>query len=451
MPSGRSLEAGVLDPERHVLVQVATPTREGVEHYQDERYEIERLVGEINGRHSRIGLPVIHYLYQSLPFEELIPLYRAGDVMLVTPFRDGMNLVAKEYAAAHIDGDGVLVLSEFAGAAEELTDAVLVNPHDDRALQRAIRDAVEMHRHERRERMAGLRAQIRKRDVRGWASDFMDELRRSSNAGDAFGEIGRSGRFDDPAALAELVASSSRPLLIGLDVDGVLAPIVSHADHAALTTGVLGSMAKIASAPGVHVAVVSGRSVADLARFDFPPDVDLVGSHGMETNEQEIRPLDTAEQQRLDTLRALSVVAAESAGEGAWVEDKPASVALHVREVPADRAAAALDQLREAALDVDGRDASRTAARSSNCSRAATSKGEAIMRLAAEFDSAVTVFVGDDLTDEDAFSSLSATDVSVKVGDSDSAAAHRLHDTGAVAEWLRRLADKLGAPPHVRQ
>ena len=172
-----------------MLVQVATPTREGVEHYQDERHEIERLVGEINGRYSRIGLPVIHYLYQSLPFDELIALYRAGDVMLVTPFRDGMNLVAKEYAAAHIDGDGVLVLSEFAGAAEELTDAVLVNPHDDRALQQAIRDAVEMHRHERRQRMAGLRDQIRKRDVRGWAADYLAELRRSSNAGDASSTI----------------------------------------------------------------------------------------------------------------------------------------------------------------------------------------------------------------------------------------------------------------------
>ncbi|MGB7880776.1 MAG: trehalose-6-phosphate synthase, partial [Ilumatobacteraceae bacterium] len=149
------LESGQLDPERHVMVQVATPTREAVEHYQDERHQIERLVGEINGRYSRIGLPVIHYLYQSLPFDELIALYRAGDVMLVTPFRDGMNLVAKEYAAAHIDGDGVLVLSEFAGAADELTDAVLVNPHDDDALQQAIMTAVEMHRHERRERMEG--------------------------------------------------------------------------------------------------------------------------------------------------------------------------------------------------------------------------------------------------------------------------------------------------------
>jgi trehalose 6-phosphate synthase len=170
------LESGELDPERHVMVQVATPTREAVEHYQDERHEVERLVGAINGRFSRIGLPVIHYLYQTLSFDELIALYRAGDVMLVTPFRDGMNLVAKEYAASHIDGDGVLVLSEFAGAADELTDAVLVNPHDDHALQQAIVTAVEMHRHDRRARMAGLRAQIRKSDVQGWADRFLSEL-----------------------------------------------------------------------------------------------------------------------------------------------------------------------------------------------------------------------------------------------------------------------------------
>ena len=170
------LESGELDPERHVMVQVATPTREAVEHYQDERHEVERLVGAINGRFSRIGLPVLHYLYQTLPFQELIALYRAGDVMLVTPFRDGMNLVAKEYAASHIDGDGVLVLSEFAGAADELTDAVLVNPHDDHALQQAIVTAVEMHRHERRRRMAALRDQIRENDVQSWADRFMSRL-----------------------------------------------------------------------------------------------------------------------------------------------------------------------------------------------------------------------------------------------------------------------------------
>jgi trehalose 6-phosphate synthase len=170
------LDDGTLNTERCVMVQVATPTREGVEHYQNERHEIEQLVGEINGVHGRLGFPAIHYLYQSLPLDELVALYRTGDVMLVTPLRDGMNLVAKEYVTTRLDGDGVLVLSEFAGAADELTDAVLVNPHDHGALGDAIVTAVEMNRHERRARMTNLREAVRASDVQTWADRYLAEL-----------------------------------------------------------------------------------------------------------------------------------------------------------------------------------------------------------------------------------------------------------------------------------
>jgi trehalose 6-phosphate synthase len=170
------LDDGTLDAERCVMVQVATPTREAVEHYQDERHEVERLVGEINGRHARIGHPVLHYLYRGLSIEDLVALYLAGDVMLVTPLRDGMNLVAKEYVASRRDINGVLVLSEFAGAADELTEAVLVNPHDEHALRDAIVQAVEMRHHERTRRMAELRAVVTRSDVRGWAENFLGTL-----------------------------------------------------------------------------------------------------------------------------------------------------------------------------------------------------------------------------------------------------------------------------------
>jgi trehalose 6-phosphate synthase len=170
------LDDGTLDAERTVMVQVATPTREAVEHYRDERHEIERLVGEINGRHARIGHPVLHYLYRSLPIDQLVTLYLAGDVMLVTPLRDGMNLVAKEYVASRRDVNGVLVLSEFAGAADQLVDAVLVNPHDDRALRDAIVTAVDMHHGERTRRMAALRAEVARSDVKGWAERFLGAL-----------------------------------------------------------------------------------------------------------------------------------------------------------------------------------------------------------------------------------------------------------------------------------
>ncbi|HWL41314.1 MAG TPA: trehalose-6-phosphate synthase [Ilumatobacter sp.] len=178
---GDLLDAGRLDPTRHVMVQVATPSREGVEQYQEERHEIEQLVGEINGRHARLGFPVVHYLYRTLPLDELLPLYRAADVMLVTPIRDGMNLVAKEYVAAHTEGDGVLVLSEFTGAADELDQALLVNPHDTVALQQAIVDAVAMDRHERRARMHAMRDVVRAHDVHRWAASFLDALLASSS------------------------------------------------------------------------------------------------------------------------------------------------------------------------------------------------------------------------------------------------------------------------------
>ncbi len=170
------LDDGTLDAERCVMIQVATPTREAVEHYQDERHEIERLVGEINGLHARIGQPVLHYLYRSLSLEDLVALYLAGDVMLVTPLRDGMNLVAKEFVASRRDVNGVLVLSEFAGAADQLTDAVLVNPHDDDAMRAAIVHAIEMNHTERTRRMAALRDAVARSDVRSWAERFLEDL-----------------------------------------------------------------------------------------------------------------------------------------------------------------------------------------------------------------------------------------------------------------------------------
>jgi trehalose 6-phosphate synthase len=170
------LRSGELDPRRTVMVQIAVPTRERIDHYVDERRRVEELVGEINGEFSALGHPAVHYLRQSLPLDELIAVYQLGDVMLVTPLRDGMNLVAKEYAASRVDEQGVLVLSEFAGAADELTDAVLVNPHDPEAVRRSILEAVDMRPKDARERMIAIREQVTGSDVRHWATRFLAEL-----------------------------------------------------------------------------------------------------------------------------------------------------------------------------------------------------------------------------------------------------------------------------------
>jgi trehalose 6-phosphate synthase len=171
------LADGRLDRGETVLVQVATPSRERVEHYAEMRDDIELTVGRINGDYASIGRPVVHYVHQSVPREELVAFYRCADVMLVTAYRDGMNLVAKEYIASRADGDGALVLSEFAGAADELGEgAYLVNPHDLDAVGDAIVEASSQDPDEARRRMGLLREQVMENDVERWAAGFLEAL-----------------------------------------------------------------------------------------------------------------------------------------------------------------------------------------------------------------------------------------------------------------------------------
>ena len=157
-------------------IQIAVPSRERVESYQLFRKEVEEAVGRINGASATLRSTPVHYMHQSVTRRQLVALYSAADVMLVTPLRDGMNLVAKEFVASRADADGVLVLSEFAGAADELRDAVVVNPYDVEALRLAILQALTMEEAERRERMRKLRKVVLEHDVHKWANEFVEHL-----------------------------------------------------------------------------------------------------------------------------------------------------------------------------------------------------------------------------------------------------------------------------------
>ncbi|OBA70659.1 trehalose-6-phosphate synthase [Mycolicibacterium elephantis] len=165
-----------------VLVQLATPSRERVESYIEMREDIERQVGHINGEYGEVGHPVVHYVHRPVPRDELIAFFVAADVMLVTPLRDGMNLVAKEYVACRSDLDGALVLSEFTGAAGELRHAYLVNPHHLDGVKDAIEAALTQTPEEGRRRMRALRRQVLTHDVDRWARSFLDALAATKSA-----------------------------------------------------------------------------------------------------------------------------------------------------------------------------------------------------------------------------------------------------------------------------
>jgi trehalose 6-phosphate synthase len=175
---------GHFTPEEATFVQVASPSRERVDQYRKLRDETDRLVGHINGDLGRIGRPAISYLNASFPQSEMAALYVACDIMVVTPFRDGMNLVAKEYVACRLHGDGALVLSEFAGAADELRQAFLVNPYDINGMKAQMLAAYRAGPKEARRRMRAMRKTVAENDVAHWASTFLDELTRPRPAHD---------------------------------------------------------------------------------------------------------------------------------------------------------------------------------------------------------------------------------------------------------------------------
>jgi trehalose 6-phosphate synthase len=173
---GELLTDGKIDNSDVTLVQVASPSRERVVAYAQLRDEIELMVGRINGTFDTMGHTAIRYLHHGYPREEMVALFLAADVMLVTALRDGMNLVAKEYVASRIDNRGVLVLSEFAGAADELGSALLINPHDIEGLKESIMRAVEMPGAEQGRRMRSLRRRVFEHDVEAWSQSFVAAL-----------------------------------------------------------------------------------------------------------------------------------------------------------------------------------------------------------------------------------------------------------------------------------
>jgi trehalose-phosphatase len=245
---------------------------------------------------------------------------------------------------------------------------------------------------------------------------------------------------DDPEHVAAVAAGLPRPLLVGLDVDGVLAPIVAHADDAALLPGMLEAVSLLATR--ATVAVVSGRTVADLERFGFPDHIEIFGLHGMERSGERTIELADDERSRLERLHALARDAADQAGEGAWVEVKPASVVLHVREARPEHAARSAADLRAVAADVTGAHVMPGKGVVELLTRA-TSKALAVEELRVELSAGGVVFAGDDRTDEEVFAALDGAGCSIRVGPGDTVATHRLAGPPEVLAFLNALSRRL--------
>ena len=242
-----------------ILIQVAVPSREGIESYQTLRSELHELISEINGEFGTPQWTPIVYIHRSVTRPELAALYCAADIACVTPLRDGMNLVAKEYCACKPHGDGVLILSEFAGAAAEMGEALLVNPYDREQIADALLRATNMERSERQRRMQALRTRVLRNNVYTWAEGFMTTL----------AEIGQtivtpnSAPLDVEAFIRNFKLGQRRLLI--LDYDGTLVEIINDPSKSTPPSSLTETLRQLASSAQNEVAVVSGRGAPDLS------------------------------------------------------------------------------------------------------------------------------------------------------------------------------------------
>jgi trehalose 6-phosphate synthase/phosphatase len=417
-------------------IQIAVPSRENVDSYQRFRRQVEEAVGRINGASSTVRSTPIHYIHRSVSRRELVALYCAADVMLVTPLRDGMNLVAKEFVASRADADGVLVLSEFAGAAAELGEAIVVNPYDVDAVGIGVKQALAMGREARRVRMESLRRRVLEHDVHRWAERFVDELRLSRPA-----TMGETRPCATPVSeIARMVCGAPRVVIV-LDYDTTLVPVAKVPDLALPDNELLVLLAALAERADTTLHLVSGRPREIMDGWFGHLPVSLWAEDGVHH-----RPIGSSWESTMAVppdwdRRVVPILQQFTASTpGSLVERKSASVAWHYRIAHPEFGARQAHELRMLLGDalsnqplevVEGNKVIEVRLRG-------VSKAAVAAHLSAKSESSVILAVGDERFDGDLFRGLPASSVRVSIG-AGRGRYLQVEDHRAVRELLRSL------------
>jgi trehalose 6-phosphate synthase/phosphatase len=423
------------------LVQVAVPSREDVRAYRAFRSLADELIGRIHGQFATPSWVPVHWIYRSLPREEVVALYRAADVMLVTPLRDGMNLVAKEFVASRADEDGVLVLSEFAGAAAELAEAIAVNPFDIEATAEACHRALTLGAVERRTRMRTLRSRVFTHDVERWVESFLLALREVAQRDDT----ARRAPTPEPvlADVVRQIRAAKRRVLL-LDYDGTLVPFAATPEGASPDAELLALLGALSRAPGTEVHVVSGRGRGVVEEWLEGLPIGLHLEHGLWSrlpDASEWKAAVLQDQGWRDAVREI-LWDYTSRSPGSLIEEKSASFAWHYRGTDPEFGSMQAKELRLHLSErlsnvpveiVPGEMVVEIRPHGVN-------KGRVLERvLGGDSSDALVVALGDDRTDEDLFAALPESGISIHVGPSASRARYRVEGVARARELLRAL------------
>ncbi len=425
---------------RVTLIIVAVPSRTGVETYRFLKKEIDEMIGRINGAYGTIEWMPVWYLYQSLPFHKLAALYFLSDVALVTPLRDGMNLIAKEYIATKGDNNGILILSGMAGSVHELGEAIIVNPHNREQVAEAIRTALEVPPEEQRDRNRVMQRRLKRYDVNRWARDFVERLDAVTEHSKELNE-----RMLSPAAKKKLLEDyrKSARRLIFLDYDGTLVKFVKRPENARPDQDLGSVLRRLASEERNEVIIISGRDKATLDEWFEGIEISFVAEHGVWLKERggewtEIELLRNDWKEEIRTILELYV----DRTPGSFIEEKEYSLVWHYRKADPEFALLRVSELKEILIkltenyNIGIMEGNKVL----EIKNAGINKGRAALSWLTKDRWDFILAIGDDVTDEDVFEQLPDSAYSIKVGFGPSRAVYNTGGVGEVRVLLQALS-----------
>ncbi|MBC5992340.1 bifunctional alpha,alpha-trehalose-phosphate synthase (UDP-forming)/trehalose-phosphatase [Pontibacter cellulosilyticus] len=425
-------------PEFHdkvTLVMLVVPSRDEVEKYKELKEEVDEMVGRINGKYSHIDWNPIQYFYRSYPLETLSAFYRMADIALVTPMRDGMNLVCKEYVASKHDQTGVLILSEMAGASKELSDALLINPNDIDQMVEALHQALTMPVEEQKVHMTSMQETIKRYNIHHWVSMFMDRLSYVK-----IKQLSMATTYLDSATFQELtdsyVSASSR--LFFLEYDGALVDYTNRPLMANPSEELIELLDRLGSDPKNRVVVVSSREKDNMEEWLGHLNIDIIAEHGVWIKQKNAgwqTVLSLMDDWKSDIRLILELYVDRTPG--SFIEEKDYSLVWHYRKVETGlgelRARELVSHLNFLATNsnlqvLDGQMAVEVKAQEIN-------KGKAASYWLGKYPHEFVLAVGDDWGDEDVFKAMPREAYTVKIGNGSSVAKYHL-DTCQEARWM---------------
>ena len=426
--------------ERISFTLLLVPSRTRVEHYQKMKQQIDELVGKINGRFSTLEWIPIHYFYNFMSFHELVALYSCSAIALITPLRDGMNLVCKEYLACRPDHRGVLILSEMAGAAKELGEAIIVNPNNIEEMENAIKDALSMPVEEQIRRNTSMQERLQRYDVVRWASDFFEQLDITQVE-----QKKLYSKYLCNQIKLELLDSyqkaGSRVLL--LDYDGTLTPFHLRPEKAAPSKELLTNLQLLTRAAKTHVVLISGRNKNTLGHwFSKVPGLQLVAEHGVWLKEsgKSWRLYQDMDGSWKQSVRPLLEIYTDRLP-GSFIEEKDFSLVWHYRAAESDlallRSLELMDDLVHFTTNMDLQILPGN--KVIEVKNFGMHKGNAALFWIKRYQPDFILALGDDVTDEAVFNVLPPEAYSIKVGFQLSYARYFLYNSKEVNELLQEL------------